>query len=136
MCLTLLPTAALAAERPANDAWPEQISSYVLNSVAADIQNETSVKAGQAVEIIRRENLTTPYRWLYRVSDENAIRLLHDYYERDPNPEERDGVGGTHYYYFTANAPGKYDIEFQDVRIGEAFKPDRRVLVYALTVTD
>ena len=136
MHLAFLPVSALAAEAPINEVKPEQLSSYIQNSVAADDEKETSVKVGRAVEVILRENMTTPYRWHYRVSDEKAIRLLHEYYEPDPNPEKMVGVGGRHYYYFVAAAPGKYDIKFQENRIGDGFPPDSWDLVYKLTVTD
>ena len=135
VCLAFLPAIALAAGAPANDA--EQISSYIQNSVAADAEKETGVKTGQALEIILRENLTTPVRWYYKVSDEEAIRLLHEYYESDPNPEEMDGVGGTHYYYFIAETPGEYEIRFQDNSIGDGYLPGNDwELIYKLTVTD
>ena len=123
-----------AAETPANDAG--QISSSIRNRVAADAEKETNVKAGQAVEIILKENQTTPYRWYYRVSNEKTIRLMQDYYKTDPNPMNWVGVGGIYYYYFIADAPGEYEIEFQDNRISDGFLPDHRELVYKLKVTD
>jgi len=112
-------------------AWRKE---KIKNSVTAGEEGATRVKAGEAVGIVLRENQSTPYRWHYRVSDGKAIRPLYDHYEYDPNPEELVGVGGTHCFYFIAETPGEYAIEFQDIRIGDEWDNEQPGLIFKLTV--
>jgi len=84
-----------------------------------DSGGEYTVKAGDVVCFILDENETTPYHWFYEITAGNLVELLADEYQQDPNPRQKDGIGGEHAYYFGANAPGECSIVMRLHRVGD-----------------
>ena len=71
-----------------------------------------SVKADQAISITLDENLTTPYFWVFVISDETVMIPEDDEYIPDPNLLMADGVGGKHRFDFRAVGAGECMITF------------------------
>ena len=109
--------------------------------ITLSAEKENKVKVSQLLEIVLGEVPSIPYRWFYRVSDEKAVRLLYHYDVYDPgsNPRGVCGAGSVeNYFYFVADSPGEYEIEFQHNYSPDGFQTDWRKAhlrkLYKLTV--
>jgi predicted secreted protein len=94
------------------------------------------VLPGQLVCILLSENQTTPYRWEFVVSDDAAIELEVDRYTPDPNPQQADGVGGTHAFFFRVKSAGACSIQMGLVRIGEGVESALQTESYEIIIED
>ena len=123
--------------------WQRQDPEDIGISLVSDSANY--IKAGQSAYIALSENLTTPVFWECTVTDDSVMALVSDQYIMDDNPHDFDGVGGTHWYYFKAIAPGECTIRLlerdrsgepaqnleimYDIVVGEANSDVRKVKV-------
>jgi len=65
------------------------------------------------------ESDTTPNRWIPVLSDETVMVLINDEYIQDPNPDDLDGIGGSHHLTFRATDVGVCSVDIYLVRVGD-----------------
>ena len=59
----------------------------------------------KVLTVVLEENPTTPYAWTFTIEGE-GLEFLDDKYISDPNFQMREGVGGTHIFYFEGVSEG------------------------------
>jgi len=105
------------------------------SGVLLSSEGVNTLKTGQTAYIKLDENKTTPYGWECVISDETLLALTGDEYVMDPNPNDADGVGGTHTYYFEAKAPGECVIDMNFGDFWESAAADFTV-TYAVVIAE
>jgi inhibitor of cysteine peptidase len=78
--------------------------------VVTEIENGTSIslKSGSTFSLRLEENPSTGYSWELNLSD--GLSILDDKYIEGPNPENLEGVPGTHLWVIEATAPGSQKV--------------------------
>lgn len=101
-----------------------------------DSDSVNMVYPGQLLCVRLAENQTTPYRWQFAVTDAALIEYASDAYKMDANPQDADGVGGSHSFYFRAIGVGSCAIQMFLSHEGEGIDESIQTATYTIMVED